>query len=128
MNPILGKAVIIVTFALLFYSVGVIQEQRKSAISKQILSFLTAGIICDIASTTLMIIGSRNIPITLHGLLGYSALAAMLVDTILIWRHWISERGRIKVPHKLHLYTRIAYGWWVFAYIAGAIIAMVIGV
>jgi uncharacterized repeat protein (TIGR03987 family) len=126
MNPILSKAIIIVTFALLFYSIAVVKEQRNSTISKHILSFLTAGISCDIASTALMIIGSRNIPITVHGVLGYTALLAMLVDTILIWRRWMIEGSRSKVPKGLHLYTRIAYGWWLFAYIAGAIIAVVL--
>lgn len=126
MNPTLVKAVIVVTFALLFYTVGVVQEQRKSAVAKRILSFLTVGVLFDISSTTLMILGSRNIPITVHGVLGYTALSAMLVDTILIWRHWVTKRGKDEVPKRLHLYTRIAYSWWVIAYIAGAIIAMVI--
>jgi hypothetical protein len=44
-------------------------------------------------------------------------------DTILIWRHWGKNRGG-DVPRGLNLYTRIAYGWWVVAYIAGAVIAM----
>ena len=64
MNPILIKAVIVVTFALVFYSVGVITEQRKVAVSKWVLLFLTAGVLLDITSTTLMIVGSTNIPLT----------------------------------------------------------------
>lgn len=125
MNPILTRAVIVVTFALIFYSVGVIMEQRRSFVSKSVLVFLTIGVTCDIASTTLMIIGSRNIPFTAHGVLGYSALILMLIDTILIWRHWAKNRqGR--VSRSLGLYTRTAYIWWVVAYIAGAIIAMIL--
>jgi len=125
LNPILTRAVIVVTFALIFYSIGVITEQRKSYLSKRVLFFLTAGIIFDISSTTLMIIGSSNIPITVHGFLGYTALTVMLIDTILVWRHWARE-GNSQVPRRLHIYTRFAYGWWVIAYIAGAIIAMVL--
>ena len=77
----------------------------------------------DISSTILMIIGSRKIPITVHGFIGYSALAVMLIDTILIWRFWRKNSGT-HVPRGLNLYTRFAYIWWVIAYIAGAIIAM----
>ncbi len=54
---------------------------------------------------------------------GYSALAAMLVDTALAWRH----RGRFHdapTPRWLHLYTRAAYVWWVVAFVTGAILAM----
>jgi len=125
MNPILMRAVVVVTFALIFYSIGVITEQRKTSVSRRVLVFLTAGITCDVSSTALMIIGSSNIPFTVHGVLGYSALTLMLIDTILIWSHWVKNR-QDTVSRSLSVYTRIAYGWWVIAYIAGAIIAMVL--
>ena len=123
MNSTLIKAVIVVTFALIFYSVAILTEQRKGYISKVVLGFLTAGVILDVTSTLLMIIGSRKIPITIHGFIGYSALLVMLIDTILIWRFWRKNRG-IQVSKGLNIYTRLAYCWWVIAYIAGAIIAM----
>ena len=127
MNSILIKAVVVVTFALIFYSIAVTTEQRRGTISKRVLIFLTAGIIFDIASTMLMIIGSRKIPITIHGFIGYSALMGMLIDTILIWRFW-RRNGGIHVSRGLNMYTRLAYGWWVIAYIAGAVIAMILKV
>jgi EamA domain-containing membrane protein RarD len=123
MNPILIRAVIVVTFALIFYSIAVLIEQRKSAISQRVLVFLTAGLVLDISSTILMIIGSRKIPITIQGFIGYSALTVMMIDTILVWRFWRKNRDA-QVPRGLNLYTRFAYGWWVIAYIAGAVIAM----
>jgi hypothetical protein len=124
LNPTLIKAVIVVTFALLFYSIAIVTEQRKSSISKRVLLFLIAGVSCDIASTALMIIGSGNIPITIHGFFGYTALLAMLIDTVLIWRFWTKNGSIVNVPRGLHIYTRIAYSWWVIAYIAGAIISI----
>ena len=122
MNSIIIRAVIVVTFALIFYSVAVISEQKKSALTKKILLFLTGGVLLDISSTLLMIIGSTNIPLTVHGIIGYSALLAMLIDAILVWKHWM-RHGRDVIPRKIHLYTRIAYGWWVIAYIIGAVMS-----
>ena len=122
MNPIIIGAVIVVTFALICYSIAVITEQKKSAVSKWILLFLTGGVLLDISSTVLMIIGSTNIPLTFHGIIGYTALLVMLIDAILIWRHWVKSAGS-KIPRGLHLYTRIAYSWWVIAYIIGAIMS-----
>ncbi len=122
MNTTLLRAVIVVTFALVFYSFAVITEQRRHVISKAVLATFTAGVCLDISSTTLMIIGSGRIPITVHGFIGYSALALMLIDAILIWRFW-TRNGLSRVSTGLNLYTRIAYGWWVIAYVAGAIIA-----
>lgn len=124
MNPTLIKAVIVVTFALLFYSIAIVTEQRKSSISKRVLLFLMAGVSCDVTSTALMIIGSGNIPITIHGFFGYTALLAMLIDTVLIWRFWTKNGSINNVPRGLHIYTRLAYSWWVIAYIAGAIISI----
>jgi uncharacterized repeat protein (TIGR03987 family) len=123
LNPTLIKAVIVVTFALVFYSIAVLTEQRKYAVSKRVLTFLTAGVAFDISSTILMIIGSRKIPLTIHGFIGYSALLVMLIDTILVWRFWLKNKSP-QVPRSLNIYTRLAYSWWVIAYIAGAIIAM----
>jgi len=123
LNSTLIKAIVVVTFALLFYSIGVIAEQKRHRISKWILVFLTLGIMCDISSTTLMIIGSHHIPLTIHGVIGYTALAAMLIDTILVWNFWNKKRNAA-VPRGLNLYTRFAYGWWIVAYIAGAIISI----
>ena len=123
MNPTLIEAVTVVTFALIFYSIAIITEQRKSSITRFVLTFLTLGVILDISSTTLMIIGSGKIPITIHGFIGYSALLVMLVDAVLIWRYWNRNQSD-KVSRDLNLYTRFAYTWWVVAYIAGAIIAM----
>lgn len=122
MNCLIIIALIVVTFALVSYSVAVITEQRKSTVTKLTLFFLTAGVALDISSTALMIAGSTNIPLTFHGIIGYTALLGMLIDAILIWRHWASNAGS-KIPRGLHLYTRVAYGWWVIVYIIGAIIS-----
>ena len=125
MNSILIKAVIVVTFALIFYSIAVVTEQRKGIISKQVRIFLIAGICFDISSTVLMIIGSRKIPITIHGFIGYTALMVMLIDTIMTWRFW-TRNGNSQVSRALNIYTRVAYSWWVIAYIAGAIISLML--
>jgi uncharacterized repeat protein (TIGR03987 family) len=122
MNPVLIRGVIVVIFALIFYSVGAITEQRKAVVSKRILLFLTAGIVLDITSTALMIAGSTNIPFTFHGVIGYTALLAMLIDAILVWKHWSRNRDG-RVPRSLHIYTRVAYIWWVVAFIVGAVMS-----
>ena len=122
MNPTLITGTVIVTAALIAYSMAVITEQRKKAISGFVLLFLTIGISLDITATIFMIVGSHRIPITFHGVLGYTALAAMLIDTVLIWRAHL--RTANMVPKNLHLYTRVAYIWWVIAYFAGGFIAM----
>jgi uncharacterized repeat protein (TIGR03987 family) len=122
LNDILVKAVVVVTFALISYSIGVITEHRKRVITKRVLVFLTVGVILDISSTVLMIIGSGKIPITVHGFIGYSALLLMLVDTILSWSYRC-KNGDKQISNGLNIYTKMAFGWWVVAYIVGAVMS-----
>ncbi len=122
MSPVLIAGVIIVNLALLSYSIGIITEQRKRKVSSFVLGFLTAGVVFDIAATICMVLGSSNSFATVHGLIGYSALAVMTIDTLLLWKTWLSKRGTTLVSKPLHMYSRYAYLWWVIAYITGALI------
>ena len=111
---------ITVTAALLSYSIAVITEQIKKKINKTVLVFLTLGIILDITATSFMIFGSSNSPFTLHGLVGYSALLAMLIDTYLIWKNYLQFGENIK--SSIHRYSLMAYIWWVIAFITGGLL------
>ena len=82
MNQLSVGGAIVVTLALIFYSVGVISQQRKRVISQKAITFLSLGLVLDITATIFMILGSPNSPFTIHGFIGYSALAAMLTDTL----------------------------------------------
>jgi hypothetical protein len=122
MNPTLIAGTRIVILALIFYSIGIITEQRKHHVTNTVLIALTIGIIMDISATALMILGSPNSPFTLHGMLGYSALAAMLIDTILVWRFRLANGNDAVVAKPLHFYSRYAYSWWVIAFISGSLL------
>jgi hypothetical protein len=89
-----------------------------------VLRFLTIGIILDVTATVFMIIGSTNSAFSLHGILGYSSLAGMLADTILIWRFHVTSKPGSAVPKGLHLYSRFAYAWWVIAFITGLMLVV----
>lgn len=122
MSPILIAGVIIVNLALISYSIAIITEQRKKIVNAFVLTFLTTGVILDISATVCMIIGSANSFATIHGLIGYSALAVMLIDSVLLWKLWLVKKEVTIVSKNLHLYSRYAYAWWVIAYITGALI------
>ena len=122
MKTILIIGTSIVNLALIFYSIGIISEQVKHTISKRVLGFVSVGLIFDITATILMIIGSENSAFTAHGMLGYSSLTGMLIDAILLWRLAGKNGINSAVPKALHWYTRIAYAWWLAAYITGALI------
>ena len=124
MDPLLKAGTRIVILALISYTAFIVMEQRKHTVTKKALFFLTLGLILDIAATIFMIIGSPNSPFTIHGFIGYSALTAMLIDTVLLWKLYYGHKNGEKVSSGLHIYTRYAYLWWVLAFITGMTLAI----
>lgn len=122
MNLFLKLGTSIVFLALVSYSIAIITEQRKKKLSRKVLTFLTLGVCLDITATTFMILGSSKGGFTLHGMIGYSSLLAMLTDAVLMWRQKSKAGFDSEVPKGLHLYSRYAYAWWVIAFITGGLL------
>jgi hypothetical protein len=120
MKPILIAGTAIVTLALVSYSIAFFSFHRIKSFTGRILGFQTIGLLLDITATTFMIIGSSKGPFTIHGLLGYSSLTLMLIDTSFFWRRRKAEI----VPAWLITYSKLAYIWWVLAYVTGSLLVM----
>lgn len=122
MNLLVMTGTIVVVFALLFYTIGIIREQRTRLVSKYVLFFLSLGLLFDITATAFMIAGSSQSGVSLHGIIGYSSLLGMLIDNSLLWKLRIKSGLNTEVPNPVHLYSRMAYGWWVIAFITGGLL------
>jgi hypothetical protein len=123
MTPLRMAAVTTVTTALVLYSIGAVKELRARRATRGVCGNFAAGVAFDVTATLLMILATRNGGLTVHGVLGYSALAAMTTDTLLMWRHRRSA-GAEPLGERLHLYSRVAYVYWVVAYFTGAALVM----
>jgi hypothetical protein len=121
MNLYLRLGVAFATVALIFYSFFYWRNRKRGAVTKGGCLLQTTGLEFDVAGTVLMIVGSRNIPLTVHGIIGYTALLAMLVKTALVWRHALGSEKR---GAGMKSFGTIAYFWWIAAYVAGGVIAM----
>ena len=124
MKPVLIAGTLIVNFALISYSLFIYFERKTRQAGKKVLLFLTAGVILDATATFCMILGSSNSPFTLHGIFGYSALAGMVTDALLLWRNRLKNGPGSSFSSSLHKYSLIAYCWWIAAYITGALLIM----
>ena len=122
MKPILMMGTTIVNLALIAYSIFLYNERKHRLITTKLLTFLSIGVVLDITATTCMIIGSTKSPFTVHGILGYSSLTAMFIDAVMIWQRRIKAGIGEKISTTLHVYSLIAYLWWILAYITGALI------
>lgn len=124
MNPFLLSGISIVNIALLFYTSAFVIAVRKKLVSKRFFFVLLAGVFFDISATTLMIIGSSHGALTLHGIIGYSSLGAMITEAV---NYFIFIRkngfGNTFSKKSLRVFTFI-FIYWVLAYITGAILIM----
>jgi len=122
-DPVRMAAVLTVTLALVLYAIGTVKQQRSHRSTPGVRGWLTTGVVFDITATALMIVASKSLTPTLHGVLGYSALALMVTDTSLLWRH-ARAHGQAEVSKRLHVFSRVAYGYWLIAYFTGAALVM----
>lgn len=122
MKTILIVGTIIVTLALIAYSVGVFTERKRKSITKKVLFFLSLGLVLDMSATACMIIGSSNSPFTFHGFIGYTGLIAMIIETSLAYRFRIKNGPDVRVSKGLHSYTLFAYILWVAVYLTGSLL------
>ncbi|HKK41323.1 MAG TPA: hypothetical protein VJ963_02855 [Bacteroidales bacterium] len=125
MNSAAVTGSFVVIFALLFYTIGFLKVKKIKAISNFVLVFYTIGVSLDITATTFMIIGSTKGIITPHGLIGYSALLAMLTDTVLFYRHRMRSGAKEILGKGVQLYSILAYSWWVICFITGGLLVLV---
>ena len=122
MNGLLQTGNTIVVLALISYSIAIFTEQRKKILRRRILVFLTLGVAFDIAATVFMILDSTKGVFSLHGILGYSSLAGMFIDAVLIWQLKIRNGSYCPIPDKIHIYSRYAYFWWLIAFVTGGLL------
>ena len=124
MNPKIILGVFFINLALLSYGMGSISLHRFRMIGRSVLFFIALGIVLNIAATTLMMLGSDGGSGTflIHYLMGYSGFVVMLVDFILIWKVQRKKGMNATVNKNLHLYSGIAYTWWVGSYITGSLL------
>ena len=123
MKPVLIAGISIVNLALLSYTTAIVIQTRKKLLTGYVLIFLVTGVVFDVTSTICMIVASGK-SITLHGIIGYSALAGMLVETIFSYLRKRKYGLNSTISPQFRLWSAMAYLYWVMAYITGAIIVM----
>ena len=125
MKPVLIAGISIVNLALISYTIAIIIQSRKKIMSRNVLTFLTVGVVFDITATICMILGTEAGPVTLHGFIGYSSLAGMVIDTVFSYRHKMKQGINSAIPKRFTRWSQTAYFYWVLAYITGAVIVAV---
>lgn len=124
MRTVIVIGIAFVHLALIFYILFIIQEHKKRKAAKSVLSLITIAVLFDIIATACMMAGTTRTYFTFHGIIGYIGLLLMLTDAVLLWKHKIKEGAEVLLSRGLHLYSKIAFSWWMIAFITGVVVTM----
>ena len=124
MKEVTIVGIIFVQVALILYTIFIILESKRQKTTKSVLIFITLAVLFDIAATTCMMIGTTRTYFTFHGIMGYIGLLLMIIDAVLLWKYKIKQGAEVLISKSLNLFSRIAYTWWVIAFMTGVLISI----
>jgi len=116
-------AIVTISLALVFYSIGVWSEKIQGSLRKWHLIMFWIGFAFDTTGTTLMTkIANEVITLNSHAITGLAAILLMLIHAIWATKVLISKDMKAKIGfHKLSI---IVWLIWLIPFISGAVFGM----
>lgn len=125
MSPLLITAIVIITLALVFYSIGVIGEARRKNLLWRDVVWFGAGLVADFAGTMTMRAISQsgetvlapwaNTLMTISGTAAIILMAIHIVFAVIVMTKFPDYRK------KFHKWSVVIYIFWLVSYISGPI-------
>lgn len=116
-------AIIAITCALVFYTIGVWSEKIQGQLKKWHLVLFYIGLIFDTTGTTLMSkIAFDGFVLNFHGITGLLAILLMLFHAI--WATVVLVKGDEKAKANFHKLSIIVWLIWLIPFGSGAIFGM----
>ena len=125
MDPLLMKAVIAITMALILYTIGVWSEHRAKVLKPVHLVFFWLGLCADTTGTAMMsklADGSGGGLMSAHGITGLIAIILMLVHAV--WATAVLVRRDEKAMHAFHRLSIIVWAIWLIPFVLGMMMGM----
>jgi uncharacterized repeat protein (TIGR03987 family) len=120
---LLISAIITITLALIFYTIGVWSEKTQGELKKWHLIVFYIGLVCDTIGTTIMSkIASGGFKLNFHGITGLLAILLMLFHAI--WATIVLVKNHEKAKANFHKLSIIVWIIWLVPFISGAIFGM----
>ena len=125
MEPLLMKAVIAITAALVFYTIGVWSEHRAKWLKPTHLVFFWLGLIMDATGTYLMSqisVGGGGTEMSIHGITGMIAILLMLIHAI--WASAVLISKNENAQRSFHRFSLLVWFIWLIPFVIGMIMGM----
>ncbi|MEV8268015.1 HsmA family protein [Microbacterium sp. NPDC076911] len=128
----LPAAIVTITLALVFYTIGVWAERIQKVLKWWHVAFFALGLAADTTGTLMMssIANERRAAgveaSALDTVMAWSGLIAIaLMAFHLVWAVIVLLRGRDKEIHTFHRFSVVVWVIWLIPYVAGAAGAMI---
>ncbi len=115
----LFAAGVILSMALIFYSVGVWSERIQGRLKGWHVVALGLGVVCNFAGTTFMgelarLLGHAN---CLHTVL--CSISIFLMTLHAVWAFWTFRKGAVKAKYFFSRFGIVVWSMWLILYIVG---------
>ncbi len=124
MSDLLILSVVLITLALIFYSIGVWAERMARYLKLWHVASFWTGLVFDFSGTYAMYQlseGSFDL-LELHTLTGQIAIWLMLAHAI--WATWVARKGSVEARKKFHRYSLVVWLIWLVPYFGGMFMGM----
>lgn len=115
-------SVILITLALVFYSIGVWSERLQGRLKGWHLAFFWAGFVCDTSGTGIMIEMSGAEMFSIHGLTGLVAILLMFIHAV--WATVVLIRKDEQAIQNFHKFSLVVWVIWLVPYLNGFFVSM----
>ncbi|MGM9536526.1 MAG: HsmA family protein [Intestinibacter sp.] len=123
MSKLLILAIVTITLALIFYTIGVFAEKKNGTLLKWHAVIFWLGFICDTTGTTVMgKISESGFSFNIHGITGLIALILMAFHAI--WATVILIKNDENARKVFHKFSIVVWAIWLIPYIIGMFIGM----
>ncbi|SFJ37580.1 TIGR03987 family protein [Terrisporobacter glycolicus] len=129
MSNILIFAIVAITLALIFYTIGVFSERKSKNLKKNHVIIFWLGLICDTTGTLTMSKIAKSgantmsaMGLTLHGVTGFLAIVLMLFHAI--WATWVLYKNEEKKKETFHKFSIVVWLIWLIPYFIGMVLGM----
>lgn len=115
-------SMILITLALVFYTIGVWSERLAGRLKVWHLIFFWGGLIFDTVGTGMMMEMAGRLTADLHGVTGLLAILLMLIHAI--WATIVLVRRDERAIFNFHKFSLVVWLIWLVPYFSGFFLSM----
>jgi len=113
---------IVISLALLFYTIGVWSERISGRLKTWHLLFFWLGIICDTWGTGMMLDMAGGLTFDIHGVTGVLAILLMFIHAV--WATVVLIRKNEKLITSFHRFSVLVWFIWLIPYLSPMLFAL----